>query len=337
MQTFTQKLPASLLLLSLTFISGSLFADQLIMKNGDIITGNISKVADDKVFIEPSYADEYSIDIAEVASMKAEQEFDVEFTDGSILNAQFDLAADGQQIIIVDGTPRNLVLTDLAEATEPEAYYDRDSHVDINITANGGNTDSRNTLIFADTRLRLGDHRHLGEITFRRDETDGISTKKQDLLNYQYNWIFNDPWYTGITATYERDPIRDLSHRYTLGALFGRDILDNASQFLTVSFGAGFSDEQIGDVSTSGSVGLWNLKYEQDLMGGDITFYHNDNLTYQFYEDNNAIFKSNTGFQFDLIDDIYAKISLRYDYESKSAPGASNDDTTFAIGVGAEF
>ncbi|MBE9548534.1 MAG: DUF481 domain-containing protein [Proteobacteria bacterium] len=337
MQTFTQKLLTSLLLLSLTFISGSLFADQLIMKNGDIITGNISKVADDKVFIEPSYADEYSIDIAEVASMKAEQEFDVEFTDGSILNAQFDLAADGQQIIIVDGTPKNLILTDLAEATEPEAYYDRDSHVDINITANGGNTDSRNTLIFADTRLRLGDHRHLGEITFRRDETDGTSTKKQDLLNYQYNWIFNDPWYTGITATYERDPIRDLSHRYTLGALFGRDILDNASKFLTISFGVGFSDEKIGLVSNSGSVGLWNLKYEQDLLDGDISFYHNDNLTYQFYGDNNAIFKSNTGFQFDLIDDIYAKISLRYDYETKPAQGAFKDDTTFAIGVGAEF
>jgi len=337
MQTFTWKQPASLFLLSLTFISGSLFADQLIMKNGDIITGNISKVADDKIFIEPSYTDEYSVDIAEVASMVAEQEFDVELNDGSILNAKFDVAAEGGQVMIVDGTSRGVALTDLAEATEPEAYYDRVSHVDVNLTANGGNTDSRNTLVFADTRLRLGDHRHLGEITFRRDETDGTSTKEQDLLNYQYNWIFSDPWYTGITATYERDPIRDLSHRYTLGALFGRDILNSAHQFLTISFGVGFSDETIGSVSDSGSVGLWNLKYEQDLLGGDISFYHNDNLTYQFYGDNNAIFKSNTGFTFDLIDDIYAKISLRYDYKTQPALGAFKDDTTFAIGVGAEF
>ena len=49
------------------------------------------------------------------------------------------------------------------------------------------------------------------------------------------------------------------------------------------------------------------------------------------------IFKSNTGVQFDLIDDIYAKVSLRYDYETEPAEGAQNEDTTFAIGIGAEF
>ena len=184
--------------------------------------------------------------------------------------------------------------------------------------------------------LRPADQRG-AELTFRRDETDGISTKKQDLFSYQYNWLFNGPWYVGATTTYERDPIRNLSHRYTLGVLAGRDILDDSNRFLTVSVGAGYSDEQIGDVSDSGSVGLWNLIYEHDFRGGDISFFHNHNLTYQFYGENNAIFKTNTGFQFDIISDIYAKISLRYDYETQPAAGASKDDTTLAIGVGAEF
>lgn len=337
MQIHVLKCATSCLLLGLFLMPGIIFADQLLMKNGDIITGTVSKIVGDEVYIKPGYAGEYAVDLNEVVSIVAEHDFEIELADGSKIAAQFGGASDDGQILIVDGAPMTVGLMDLAEATEPEEYYTRTSHVDINATFNGGNTDSQNTLIFVDTKLRLGDHRHLAEITFRRDETDGISTKKQDLLNYQYNWLFSDSWYVGATATYERDPIRDLAHRYTLGALAGRDLLNDSKRFLTFSVGAGYSDEQIGGVSDSGSVGLWNLIYTHDFRGGDISFFHNDNLTYQFYGENNAILKTNTGFQFDILKDIYAKISLRYDYETKPAAGASKDDTTLAIGVGAEF
>ena len=331
------KNTAFCLLTSLFLMPGAGFADQLIMQNGDIITGDITRISNDGVSIKPSYSGEFAVDIADVVSIKADKVFEVELADGSEFDAQFAGARDGEQILIVDGSTMTVGITDVAEAKEPEDYYHRVSQVDVNATFNGGNTDNQSTLVFADTRLEFGDHRHLAELTFRRDETDGISTKKQDLFSYQYNWLFNGPWYVGATTTYERDPIRNLSHRYTLGVLAGRDILDDSNRFLTVSVGAGYSDEQIGDVSDSGSVGLWNLIYEHDFRGGDISFFHNHNLSYQFYGENNAILKTNSGFQFDIISDIFAKISLRYDYETQPAAGASKDDTTLAIGVGAEF
>lgn len=325
------------LLLSLFLMPRAGFADQLIMKNGDVITGDITRISDGEVLIKPGYSGKFAVGIADVLSIEADKEFAVELADGSEFNAQFAGARDGEQVLIVDGSLMTIGITDVAEAEEPEEFYHRVSHLDVNATFNGGNTDSQSTLIVADTRLKFGDHRHLAELTFRRDQTDGISTKKQDLFSYQYNWLVNDPWYVGATTTYERDPIRDLSHRYTLGVLAGRDLLDDSKRFLTISIGAGYSDQQIGDGSDSGSVGLWNLIYEHDFRGGDISFFHKNNLTYQFYAENNAIFKTNTGFQFDIVSDIYAKISLRYDYETQPAAGASKDDTTLAIGVGAEF
>lgn len=324
-------------LLSLSLMPGTLFSDQLRMKNGDIITGKISRIESGEVYIKPSYAGEYSVDLAEVTSIEADHAFEIELADGSEIDAQFGGATNNRQILLVDGESVNVDMMDLAKAVEPEAYYDRTSHVDVNATFNSGNTDSQNTLIFADTRVKLGDHRHLAKITFRRDETNGVSTKKQDLLNYQYSWLFNEPWYVGATATYERDPIRELDHRYTLGALAGRDLLNDSKRFLTFGVGVGYSDEKIGGMSDGGSVGLWNLIYTHNFRSGDIAFFHNQNLTYQFYGENNTILKTITGFQFDMISDIYAKISLRYDYETDPAAGASKDDTTLAIGIGAEF
>ena len=245
---------------------------------------------------------------------------------------------DGTQTVVVDGAPRTVPMAEFAAAVEPEAWYDRVSHVDVNITENSGNTDSRNWLVFADTALKLGDHRHLGELTFTREKIDGVYTKKQDLFNYSYNWLFKGPWYLGGMFSYERDPIKDLDHRYTTGVTLGRDIFDDSNTFLTMSVGAGWSEEQfVGQPKDSGATALWNLRYTQDFVDGKFAFFHNHNINYHLYADNNMIFKSNTGVQFDLLADVYAKISFRYDYESEPAEGAQSDDTTLAIGIGAEF
>jgi putative salt-induced outer membrane protein YdiY len=324
--------------LTAVVLSAPAFGDQLKMKNGDVITGEVKKIEDGELFIEPTYGSEFSVDLAEIASVEADQAFEIELESGEEIEATFAGGDDGAQKVIVDGNPVTVVMTDFAKATEPEDWYDRVSHVDVNITESSGNTDSSNWLLFADTALKLGDHRHLGELTFTREKIDGVYTKKQDLFNYNYNWLFSGPWYLGGMFTYERDPIKELDHRYTTGVTLGRDIFDDSDTFLTMSVGAGWSEEEFfGQPKDSGGVALWNLRYRQDFRDGDFAFYHNHNINYQLYGNENMIFKSNTGVQFDLIEDVYAKISFRYDYETEPAAGAQNEDTTLAIGIGAEF
>lgn len=239
-------------------------ADQVIMKNGDVITGTINRVADGKVWIQPSYADEFGVAVGEVEKMEAALLFEVELAEHEKVSGQFQLSPEGQQQLLVNGAAQPVALTDVAQAVVPDPYYTRTSHAEVNATINSGNTDSQNSLIYADTRLKLGDHRHYADISFRRDETDDIKTKEQDLFNYHYNWLFNDPWFVGGSFTYERDPIKELDHRYTAGLLFGRDIFNDAGRFLSINLGAGWSDEELSGVSDSGGVGLWKLFYNQD-------------------------------------------------------------------------
>jgi putative salt-induced outer membrane protein YdiY len=314
----------------------ALAQDRLVMKNGDVITGNISTITDEDVFIEPSYADEFSVSLADVESINIEETFDVELADSTQVSGQIRVDDKGQQVLIVDDQPRPLALTNIAEATEPEAYFDWGSNIDFSGTYNQGNTDSQTTVFFANGNVKHGDHRHLGDLTLRNEETNGVAAKEQTLFNYGYNWLLNDPWYIGGSFTYERDPIRDLEYRYTAGLIFGRDIFDDARKFMTFTIGTGYSDEEIGGVTESGAVGLWTFRYEHELWGG-VDFYHNNNLTQQFYGDDNTILKTNTGFRFDLVDDLYASVSLRYDYETEPAADASKDDSTLAFGLGYSF
>ncbi len=102
------------------------------------------------------YADEFSVKLAEVVSIDADETFEIELEDGSNVDASFAHGADGMQTLIVDGQPRDIPMEELTMATEPEPWYERTSHVDVNMTWNSGNTDSRNNLIYADTSLRTG-------------------------------------------------------------------------------------------------------------------------------------------------------------------------------------
>jgi putative salt-induced outer membrane protein YdiY len=222
-------------------------------------------------------------------------------------------------------------------AALPLAYYERVSRVDFNMTWNDGNTNNRSNLLFADTRIRLGTQRHVAELTIARDETDDVSTKKQDLARYSYNWLFNEPWYVGGTASYERDPIRDLSYRYTLGALVGRDIFKDSRKFLTISVGMGYSEQKLAGETDGGATALWNLVYEHKFRDGNLAFFHNENISYQFYGDNDMIIKTNTGFRYDILANLYTTVAFRWDYETEPAPGTESYDTTLAVGLGARF
>jgi len=326
-----------LLACGLAWVAMSAQAGQVIMKNGDVITGKVSRIADGKVWIQPSYAAEFGVAVGEVEKMEAELLFEVELAEQQKVEGQFQLSAQGEQQLLVNGVAQSVDLATVALAVQPEPYFTRTSNAEINATFNSGNTDSQSSLIYADTRVKWGEHRHYADISFRRDETNDIKTKEQDLFNYNYNWLFNRPWFMGGSLTYERDPIKELDHRYTVGLLFGRDIFNDAGRFLSISMGAGWSDEEQSGVSNSGGVGLWKLFYTQNLIDGKMSLFHDHNITYQFYAENNAIFKSNTGFRFDIYKNIYLTTSLRYDYETEPAPNASEDDLTFAIGVGASF
>ena len=62
MTKITSKSALAALLLAL--VPGPMLADQLIMKNGDVITGDISSIDDSKVTIKPAYADEFAVNLA---------------------------------------------------------------------------------------------------------------------------------------------------------------------------------------------------------------------------------------------------------------------------------
>ena len=317
------------------------WADQLVLKNGDIITGDIQRIWDNEIIIEPEYDDDTVITISLdlVDFIESGRKFKLTFFDEREVEALLSgSGTDDKQIVEIGEAVTTMDLSEIFELDEIDDYLDWKSHLDINAAINRGNTDSTNVKLFADSALKLGDHRHLASLTFDREEQNGVSTKEQDLFTYNYNWLYAGQWFVGLKGSFEQDPIKNLEGRYIMGLTLGRDLWNKPRLFLNAQAGVGYLLEKdtLGATNES-SVALWALKYRQNFFSKDFELYHDDSATIYLSGRSNNIIKTLTGIRYKITDLLYLNTSLGYNYETNPAEGAENYDMAFLFGFGLEY
>lgn len=330
--------PFGLLVILCLIFCGITQADLLVLKNGDRITGEIKRIWDSEISIEPAYSDEFDVDIAVVEYIESGREFEIDLDDGHSMVASFAGAdAAGNQIIKSGDESRSVPLAALFELDEPEEAFEWDSNVEIAADIKRGNTDTSNSKVRADTTVKFDDHRHIGEITFFREELANVSTKDQDLFKYSYNWLFRDPMFFSANLSFERDPIVELDNRVIISAGLGRDIWLTPRRALSVNLGAGYQTEKISAARTDSAVMTWTLRYRQDFFSDDVELFHNHTITSNISGRTNTSYKTSTGLSYEITDLLSANISLDFDYETHPADLAENEDLVLLFGFGAEF
>ena len=317
------------------------------MTNGDRITGTIKKIWDGDVFIEPAYADEFSVDQVDIAYMEDDRQFDLELDDGTTLVGSLAGSdTDGNQIVVVGGEEQTIPLAQLAELEEPEEAFDWDAHIDLNSTFNSGNTNNSNVTLSADLSLKRNRHRHLVDLLWQdeKQKIEDVTTQVKDRDRYRYNYSYevNDPWFIGTSASYERDPVKGLDYRYNVVPAGGYDFWDDAGRTLSMSLGAGYQEEEITDefgfsTSDGGAVAAFVFRCAYDFGDPDVDIYLNNTTTAAFYGRDNAVTQFNAGTRYEITDLLYLNLEFLLDYESEPVEGAKNEDIAVLFGFGLEF
>ncbi len=327
-----------LFVLILGMPAAPLVAGQLILKNGDRITGNIVKIWDKEIYIEPDYADEFAVDVGAVEYFLSDDEFEIDLGDGKDVDVRFDGVDEaGKQVVLIGDERMTVPLVQIKELDEVEDYRDWSAHVDLNTTVNRGNTDSLNSKITGDYSLKLGDHRHLFEMFFAREEQNSISIKEQDLYRYSYNWAFSRRWGVGGLASYERDPIRELDRRLTLGPAATLKVWDSAKKTFNIQFPLGYQNESIGGTEQNNILAGWIMRIRYKFGHPDLELYHNNSFAQNIAGRTNTAIKTITGARFEITDLLYVNFEIDFDWESDPAATAVSEDLSMLIGLGFEF
>lgn len=342
MKSSLRVIAAILLMISGGLSANTAHADVLVLKNGDRITGEVKKIWDGEVSIEPAYADEFDVDLEVVDYIESDRDFDVELWDGREATVKLPGAnSEKEQLISLDDKTGTIALEDILELDEPAKDFDWESHVDFSANINSGNTVSFSGQLRADSTIEIPDHRHRIDLSkFRESNGEGAleqTTKDQSLAKYNYNWLFRDPWFLAGNLSYERDPIIDLNSRVIMSVGLGRDIFNTPRRFLSIQLGAGGQEEKSGDMAESSTVATWALRYKHDFFNGDMEAFHDHSITSIVDGRENTSIKTSTGLRYEITDLLYANVTLNYNYETDPGVGLKNEDVAFLLGLGAEF
>jgi putative salt-induced outer membrane protein YdiY len=315
----------------------TLLAGQIVLLNGDIITGDVKKIWDKELLIEPAYSDEFEVDLDAVAYIESDRVFDIEFADGRETQAKLVGGSEGTQVVEIDGKTQEIPLMQLAELDEPEDYSEWDTWIDLNSTVEKGNTDSEKVALKFKTNYKRGDHRNIGELTWARETQTGVTTKDQELAQYAYNWSFSDPWFLAGNTSYERDPIKELNHRLSVGGGVGYNFWDAARRFFQLQAATGYQTEKIGGIDNESVIlgGLMRIRY--DFIGGDLSLFHNSSFFSAVTGRRNNVLKTETGVRYEITDLLYFNFEIDFDHESNPADGVEPEDLTMLFGLGVEL
>ena len=325
--------------IALTLLPGIASADKLLMQNGDIITGNISKIVDSKVYIKPSYGDEYAVSMAEVISIEAEDPFDVELVDGRQVEAQFAGATDGEQILIVEDSPMNVAMSELAAATDPQdvpVVDPWDGSGEFGLVNTTGNTESvamNARLNFVRTGKRWR-HRFTGtamttsENSIKDNERYTLEVQSDRKLS-EINWLFG-------AFRWDADKFGSYDPQLSLTAGYGHRLMQSDRHELKGEIGAGYRrlTETVSNDESSEAIARFLLDDWWQIFAS--TRWTNRLLIET--GSSNTFTQFNTGLAVSMTDQFAVKLGFEARHNTKIPPGdTEKTDTITSVNLVYDF
>lgn len=340
------------------FFNPAVFADQIVLRNGDRLTGKIIKKDGDKIVIQTEAAGTVSILWTAVESILADEPLNLELSDGQRIKGT--VSTKGNENIEVDTLQAGTVEIELASIevvrneTEQTAFEKEQERL-----LNPGITDLWNGSADAGFSLTTGNSKTrsltFGARAARETKSDKISvyanaiqaansasgtsvTTAQALwFGGRYDVNLNEKTFVFGTADFEYDKPQQLDFRTVFGGGFGYRVIKNEKTELDLFGGAAFNREYFSDGSRRNSAEL--------IIGNDLNYRLTDstNLEQRFVLYPNltrpGTFRStfDTAVVTQISDWIGWQVSVGNRFNSDPLAGSKKNDFLFTTGIRATF
>lgn len=330
----------ALILAVATSIASVAHADQIVLKNGDRLTGKLT-AAGSKLTIETKAAGKVTVDLKDVKTFSTDEPTDIVLKDGTKLRGRIASAENGQIALAPGGVPTGLVpYAQLRAINPPPAKWSGDLLVGGVLTRGNTDTDNLNASFELDHKTDHDLFTFSGQYLYGRQRIpgDGKHETADDLLGrLKYQYDFTPRFYGYASVEAEHDAIAGMDLR------------------LAPTVGAGYTwfDEPVFAFSTEAGVGYLYRQYAHDGEMGNAAgrlAYHiksklNDKVS--LFQDteylpgldriDNYFLNADLGIRADITGKIFTEFKIDYRYDSKPAPGHGPNDVRYILGVGVAF
>lgn len=246
------------LLITLFVFASQAFADQIVLKNGDRLTGTIVKSDGKTIVLKSDMVGEVSIELDNVENITADKPLYLTLNDGRTVSGlvtaksgQFEIKSNGGPVIV----ERSAVAVVRSEA-EQRAYESTlnpglleqwNGGADVGFSLTRGNSHTTNLALgMAISRETSNDKTSLYAASiYNRETTSGISRTVANTFRFgaRYDRNINRDWFGYGFTDLEHNGLQDLNLRWVLGGGIGYHAIRNERTKLDLLGGLDVSRE----------------------------------------------------------------------------------------------
>jgi len=341
------RLQKLIVLLTVVLLVGSSYGDELVLKNGDRLTGKIVNLVDGKMLFKSDVAGEVTVQLANIQTLSSDEPITVNLKDKTGLNqkvvgvgaGRFGVAGsdslDAQEFAVAD-------IVSINPPIKPVPKWTGD--VSLGITSTHGNTKTEMISANANATKRTEKDRTTASADYAKGEQEDPDTGETVTIEdwwrakAKYDYFFSKKGYGYLDGRYEKDAVAELDRRTIVGVGAGYQWVESDDMNFSTEFGLASLYEKFKNQTDSNSEISFQLGYNFDKklrenikFTHDLTYYPAINKFSDYYLTTTA------GIRADFTEKIFLTFKAIFNYDATPAIGRGGTDTKYFLGLGYRF
>ena len=329
----------SIIILSLAYPAG---ADEVHMKNGSLIVGEIETSEDGMLVVKTDYAEKIKVKWEEVTCVTSDKELTLLLKSNEKIVGRATCPTLGS-IQLIDqetGKTRDFFLADLqgVNPPPPPPPVTYRALVDVGGASNSGNTRSKTFNSSGKFQARSEKHRLFLEGKFNYGESEGDENERNWLTGAKYDYFWTEKFYTYLRPFAEYNKFQDLDLRFITSAGPGYQFIDTETTGLFAEAGPAYfyEDYDTGD-DNEYAAARWAAGVRHHIFPQKIIFFHLHEFYYDLTSDEGVFLRTEQGIRFSLVENFFLNFRVDYNYKSDPPEGNKSSDTALVLGIGYEL
>jgi putative salt-induced outer membrane protein YdiY len=332
----TLLLPAFLLLLPLAP------PDELLLKNGDRITGTIVSMSDEKLVVDTESAGRLTIDWTAVQTLQSSAPVTLLLRDGT--STKRTLARSDPETVRLEGEGVVLPavpLVDIAKINPPPVRWE--GNLAVGATKTSGNSDTLSvTATFDAVRRSDIDRFTLNSGWFFSEQEDpdtgmDVITERRVFGALKYDYFISKKWYLTANTRAEGSEAQDLELRFTAGVGIGHQFVERDDLKVSGEVGVGYFYEKFDNVEADSFIsGRVANNVDWTIVEG-FSYAHLIEWFPGFEDRADQLVHYDGKLQATLTESMFAQFQTIWDWDNTPAPGFGRVDVKYILSIGWKF
>lgn len=316
-------------------------ADEILITNGDRLSGEIVRHDAYSVRLETDYAGTLDIKWSKIDEITLNEPSVVLLKDRTTFEVESFKLVDEELVLQPVGSSDTIsVQATSVQVIEPDPWELGQGHkftgkVNLAIENESGNSESHELDLDFDMRNRWGKNslRVFGELEY--DTTRGFKSTDSWSVMASLDHVFSGKWYYAGALAFKQDQFADLDLRTLVGPGIGYRFFDSKPLNLTFELGPYYlKDNFIAQPDRKYWGAAWFLDYDQFVWKKRLQLYHRQTGFQGIDYTGKFLWRSWTGVRVPLIAGLFGSLEYEIDYDSEPAVEAETTDETFKLKLG---